>query len=533
MKNALDSFAVVRLPYHGIKDTAKCIEVDLSMNRLYVACNAGGVFVWDLVTHQPFALLKHEQWVNAVRCYPPRNTFDAGEEEQYSQSPPIVLTACENGVLSAWCPTTFLIKARVRPGTGPLTDMHIARVEKHTKKFITRGEFLCYVVSLRHVYVIQVLPEFQVLHDLVHEGVVLCLQAHHSLRTQSLLCGQENGCISLWSLSSGRYECTLEYPPDAKDIADDSKIASIHRPSLGEKGAVAHTFTYNKCRSKAQHEKESVRFEDTPLEVVKYIHTMPGELDPFFFKNPVENELLRVSPMGVWQSWFSSSVTMNASASNVGASDSNTFTYDLRRVTCLAAGARDSRKSNRFYSGHGTGEVLIWEVTFPRQPVMLLKKVQVFAFSSWVWRMQAMEVPRTEDPNEPFSADPTKPVFLQLCVWGDSGAVRYMQATGKVVVTDGPGFLATSSFFWRGPQMDLRCGQDTNLQKKLSKSVEKLPSSTVPGEEHPGENASGNASLSSQTSTKTGYYMIMGSFEGRLEIFDVLPIVEKLRHRSW
>eukprot|EP00796_Vickermania_ingenoplastis_P005357 gene5357-3853_t len=527
MQDALEPFACVRLPYNGVKDTIRDIEVDLEMNRLYAACNAGGVFVWNLATHQPFALMKHDQWVNGVRCFPPKVDL-AERSTTTSPTTQLVLTACENGVLSAWNPMTFLIQSRVRPGTGPLTKLLLARVDRHTKKVVTTSDYLCYVASMRHVYVIRVSPEFEVLHDLVHAGFVLCMTPHHSPRTQSLVCGQDNGSISMWSLSSGKYECTLDYPPDSKDIIEDSKITSIHKPHLEDKG-VTHTFVYNRQRSAMQKNPAlQMNITDTTEETAKYIRQMSLELDPFYVSHPEQNEALNKSSKQWWQGLWPPGADPHRASSPLQQED-DMMVYDLRRVTCVVATPRDSTKTHRFYSGHGTGEVLIWEASFRRQPVLLLKKVQVFTFGSWVWHMQAMEIPRVEDPFERFSVDLDRPVALQLCVWGDGGAVRYIQATGRVTVTDGPGFLATSSCFWRGPQFDLRHAL-TIFPVKTGKSAE-------PQENQNGAGVLGTAAQRAaqqeEEELRVGYYMIMGSMEGRVELFDMTGLVEKLRNGSW
>lgn len=542
--DALSPFVSMRRAYNGAKDTIKSIDIDLELNRLYAACASGGVFVWNLSNQQPFALMKHEQWVNSVRCYPPKRDSILPSVDAGRSANEVVLTACENGVLSAWNPITFLVKRRVRPGTGPLTAMILARMEKQSKKFVTTGSYNCYVASLRHVYVIQVEPDFLVLHDCVHRENVLCMVPHHSYRSQCVLCGQSDGTISCWSLSTGQYECSVEYPSDAADIEEDAKTPTFHSPTLGPKKIVEHTFAFNSERSaRAVYREPRFSIDNTPEEVDKYFRTIEVDIDPFYFKKAPEPAPETAAPATVdpgyrtpeqWQLLLNDTeseattekgppsekepnsvkiptsgpkaATDPAALWSINEADKN-ITFDLRMVTCLVSTCRDSIKTHRFYSGHATGEVLVWEAAFKHQPLMLLKKIQVFSFGSWVWHMQAMEVARSENPGEVYVEDPNRLVSLQLCAWSDSGAIRYLQTTTRVVVAEGPGFLATSSYFWRGPELHSR----RNLEESVSQQSEQ----------------------SEGISKAATYYMIMGSMEGRLELFDLTSLVARLRNESW
>lgn len=586
---ALAPFSPFRLPFSGMRDTAKCIEVDLSMNRIYVASAATGVFVWNFCTRDPVGVMEHNEWVNSVRCFPP--PYNSLSQEDYDEmrslvssglpgfsSPYIqhsksgtrfVLTASEDGIISSWCPYTFIVKQRIRPGSGAVTALQLAPVQNDEKRFITADGFLLYAASLRHVYVLRIAPEFQLLHDLVHEGQVLCMTPFNGAFSKCLLCGQDTGCIAVWHLSSGQYLSTVHYPADAPDIEKDSKVAVIHSPELDDiHNLVRETFYFNHRRSKAQSDKRI--FVQKEKNQKKYIRKMKLELDSLYVesdeakftqvrKSMNEGEkkrslstsstttvttTRRSSQMGSIRNTSARHTTatsreyqLDDGASGTGTRETPDSTrksipankklnlsfsdtlsssvFDLRRVTCLATGAEDAKQSNRFYSGHGTGEVLIWEATFPDQPFLLLKKIQVFEFGSWVWNMQAMEVGKEEEVhNEPFQPYPSA-VTLQLCVWEDSGAVRYIQAIDHVVIIEGPGFLCTSSYFIRTCKMnfrgekervrtiDLRC----TLGATLSSSVVRQKSIIRPA----------------------AYYLIMGSFEGRVEIFDISNLVAKLR----
>lgn len=574
----VDPFGPLRLSYFGMKDTAKCIEVDLRMNRVYVACAAAGVFVWNFFSRQPLALLEHNEWVNSVRCFPPpSNSLTQSDSDEIfsvenstppnlshldSSSVPLqsavkyVLTASEDGILSAWCPHTFLIKERVRAGSGALTALHIAPVENNDKHFATADGFLCYAASLRHVYVLRVTPVFQLLNDLVHEGKVLCLTHFSGSFSSNLLCGQDNGCIGVWHLSSGEYLSTIPYPADADDIEKDSKCADIHRPVLDdEENLVTKTFNFNCCRSRAY--RDGKKFMQLEGEEQKYVQTISSSLDPFYIQRVVDdptspNSLGKrrntegsactdsrssldassrsTSESDLTENSFSSSISdkyvhkessrRRKSASlheNYVTSQFGTrknLTFDLRRVTCLTTTPTDAKQSNRFYSGHGTGEVLIWESSFRDQPFMLLKKIQVFEFGSWVWTMQGLEVEKEEEsPIEPFVAFP-KSVILQLCVWADSGAVRYIQAVDRVIVTLGPGFISTCSYFIRTSKLNLRGEKEKVRTIDLRRSV----------------NATASSSIARQK--PASYYVLMGSFEGRVEIFDITQLLSKLRREG-
>lgn len=574
----VDPFGPLCLSYSGMKDTAKCIEVDLRMNRVYVACAAAGVFVWKFFSRQPLALLEHKEWVNSVRCFPPSsNSLTQSEsDEMFSvenstspcpsppdsssfplqSSPKYVLTASEDGIITAWCPHTFLIKERVRPGSGALTALHLAPVENDDKHFATADGFLCYAASLRHVYVLRVTPVFQLLHDLVHEGKVLCLTHFDGSFSCTLLCGQDNGCITVWHLSSGKYLTTIHYPSDAEDIEKDSKCADIHRPVLdGEENLVTETFNFNCCRSRAF--RDGKQFMQSEREEEKYVQTISSSLDPFYLDRAVgectstnylckrrntessactdsrnsreassrstsESDWLEDSFSSIVSDKYmhkvscrrrkSTSLHENHVASQVEIHESSTF--DLRRVTCLTTTPTDAKQSNRFYSGHGTGEVLIWESSFPNQPFLLLKKVQVFEFGSWVWNMQGLEVAKDEEGfGEPFVAFP-KSVILQLCVWADSGAVRYIQAVDRVIVTEGPGFLSTCSYFIRTSKLKIRGEKEKVRTIDLRRSLSETLSSSIARQK------------------PASYYVVMGSFQGRVEIFDISQLVAKLRREG-
>lgn len=577
-------FSPLRLSYSGMKDTAKCIEVDLRMNRVYVASAAAGVFVWNFSSREPLALLEHSEWVNSVRCFPP--PFNSLTQEESDELFPLqrsslpgsspnavnsrtgtkyVLTASENGVIFAWCPHTFIIQARVRPGSAAITELLLAPVKNEEDRFITADGFLCYAASLRHVYVLRVTPEFQLLHDLVHEGQVLCITHFGGAFSKSLLCGQDNGCIAVWHLSSGEYEETVHYPIDAPDIEADSQCAEIHSPELDDiENLVTQTFRFNRRRSKAYRDKKL--FLQRKTNKKKYIRTIALELDSFYMRDAGNNTIgfrdavtlsgrerapLRDSKTSLSASSSGESSTpTNARTSSSDREDCSvwdegthrvqgsqwggggplkgeeepqtshgdipsTSTFDLRRVTCLATTAGDARQSQRFYSGHGTGEVLIWEATFPDQPFLLLKKVQVFEFGSWVWNMQPLEVAREEEVlNEPFQPSPPS-VLLQLCVWGDSGAVRYIQAADHVVVIEGPGFLSTCSYFIRTCKLNIRGEKEKLRTIDLRCRVAATLSSSV-ARQRP-------------IVRPAAYYLLMGNFEGRIEVFDISNLVAKLR----
>lgn len=538
-------FSVFRKSFLGMDGTAKCVEVDLEWDRVYVGCTKGGVYVWNLTSFQPISLLKHPHWVNAVRCFPPASNVDISrsyaEAEKskkcqesvtsssnnivFSTKTTYVLTACENGVLSAWTPSNYVVKSRIRPGSGPLTDIHIVSASEECELSGSNGDVqnlyrcACYIVSMRHIYIVKISYEgcMHLERNLVHEGTILCVTSLHTSQMTALLCGQDNGSISVWCLASGSCDDTLDYPPDSPELDEDTLSSSIHSPEWNDdEGIVTNTFEFNRYRSEVGKKGARVILKDHPLEALKYIYRMPSQLDAMYTK-PVSTEeefcAALSQPIKLPAKW-NSLLPPNYLPMVPQGNEGEPLVFDLRRVTSLVAPRELSPVSlcpTRFYSGHGTGEVIIWDAVFAPF-IVLLKKVQVLPFGSWVWHMQGLEVEVELSEEESLGLQHTSSsllgereephrtcTVLQLCVWGDNGAVRYMEASKETLaILDGPGFLSSSSFFW----------------KKVSHFSFQV-------KEEPVEAAK-------MVKKKEHYFIIMGNFEGRVELFDLACVVSKL-----
>ncbi|CCW69502.1 unnamed protein product [Phytomonas sp. Hart1] len=590
MTSSLSAFDPLRTPFVGPNDVIKCIEVDITGDRVYAATWGNGVYVWELFKRRQLALMYHPDWVNAVRCYPPlSNTskMNNKSEEQYTSvleylqakdlneltsegegvkkplyaqdvlcAPAVttewVLTGCEDGVISAWCPVTFRIRSQCKPTENPITQLILAKgprsttlvpsssfydnnVNKTNKKMNLKempgAPFLCYALSLDNVFVIHVQSGLQCIHKLSHPEYCTAVEILTTPSMRCLLVGQESGSIKCWTLSGDNFEYkeTLHYPAGEVDIDEDAeKSNEIHAPQMvNMRNILTNTFSYNLRRS-TDRSDPGIRLS-LDEQRSRYEMHIPASMP--------------------WDDMRKGSYTLTRERVLSSELSEDHLTYDQRRVTCLLVPKRGSALNCRFFSGHATGEVLVWQSIFENQPILLVKKIKLFdSPKRWVWNMQTIEVSvssawlveelsaNKESKNDIFlpinylqegNSKNVEVFFYQLVVWADNGQIVYLQVGKDIHKTDGPGFMATASYSYsienasKDPPNEMETQSTLKAKNKVSKTVRRLPP-LAPGK--------GNSSMKKCITGQ--YFIIMGNAEGRLEQFNISNVVTKLLHAS-
>lgn len=614
------AFDGLRLPYKGAPDTVKCIEVDVRANRVYAGCYSGGVFVWELKTHRPVAVLRHPQWVNVIKCYPPLDNsvtqdsklallrlrqrderlmgkeaaakkhagmqrfFErlAQESSVLNSRTELLLTGSEDGVLSAWCPVTFRIREQYKPGHGPLTTMQFGSGPQAMMLANETGSIppLCYVAAMEWICVMRVFPTFQLIQQFKHRTFITALECLPSTRLPTLLVGQEDGAIVCWSLDSWRHSGTLVYPSREEDIENDGRRAALVMPRLDVANCkVEDTFAYNKRR--CENPRHNGLSDNRPPQELEDLYrvTISTTVDPYL------KEQLRQPGHVSRVADLPDSVTLPY------------LHYDRRRTTCLASGQITSVVSHRFFSGHATGEVLLWEASLTGYHFFLLKKVPVYTgLRRWVWHMNTLEfpisaiLPSTTDPASrkqkvktkgggrgsggeasskedlllpsPCTMQEKRAFFLVLMVISDTGNVQLLTFRRRVVRQAGPGGLSTASFYWFGSHIEPPRQKDIEGRKEdeddatgstsflsapaatsqtvasfdcpsaTTTTLELTASAAIPLSEHnrsPRQQPARHLDNSgSDPLTAPHHYVMMGTFEGRIERHDVTAVVNRL-----
>lgn len=489
---ALNTFNYLRLPYKGCKETVKSIEVDVLADRVYAASNEG-IYVWELKSHKPVALLRSSQWINSVRCYPPLLS-QSGDDGAASPSTHLV-SGDEDGRLTIWDlkihrPT---YKLQVCPGAITNTFFFVDSAD--------RAQRLC-AVSLTDVYIAQVQPtRIELVRSLQHSSTCTAAAYLSSLYVSYLLVGLDSGAIMCWSTRDWTHGETLAYPAAEDDVWRDQREAGagIQNPTVLSDASLANTFEYNKRRFGNPRDSGYRSHLSTAEEARQFLVRI--ETDPAVEKVAC---MLKGAPYKETSSRRISPAFLH---------------YDKRRVCSIVAGMRSGGAvSQRFFSGHADGDVLIWESSH-RSQLFLLKALRVFKPLVWV-SLTAMNVPRSSllasnsgnrptlqqqvakkattigNNNNPAakkkeSSDGLS--VLQVFASGNDGEVAYIQTSRSAVATaPGPGFASTASQFL--------------CSRALPNPIRETD---APPNEH-------------------RHYLFLGSFEGRLERFDISATVTKL-----
>ncbi|KAK7201273.1 WD domain, G-beta repeat [Novymonas esmeraldas] len=547
------AFDFLRCPYRGASDSVNDVDVDPHGGCVYAACSSGDVYVWDIQEQKLNARLCHPQWVNAVRCFPLCNSA-ASCAAAAPPPPPVVdpsaepgdgdrdalfadivvhhtirwvLTGSEDGVIAVWCPITYRMQTMSRPGGAAITALQLIPEDvsaassdeepslaelrsgrgryRRTSGELDDGPAICCAASLYDLYVFRVTPassQLRLLRNVRHHGLITAMTyvaPSTSLATPLLVVGQDEGTLCVWDCSAWVYHDAMPYPTGEADVAADARTCptTVHEP-VYQLGRLAKTFRYNLRRCNPPNDPALLEEEEAAVPTATpsdYLRQMPASV------SAAAMDVLDRSSVAL------PTVARNAWRSPRQATEHDdtpqTWQYDARRVTCLAA-SRSSASSGSphsyLYSGHATGEVLLWGSVRQEVPLLLLlKKIILFRPGTWVWGMCAVATLRTSLPahaenraggrgaamatarlaksksrrgvaraiaaaalasspppraGAATSLTTTHVSPLELIMWSDGGAVEYVSTRKHHVVhRPGPGFVSSAACAWCGPAM--------------------------------------------------------------------------------
>ncbi|KPA86375.1 hypothetical protein ABB37_00565 [Leptomonas pyrrhocoris] len=482
-----------------------------------------------------------------------------------------VLTGCEDGVVVVWSPMTYRTQSFCRPTASAITAMQLlpfpakpaissegspqavgdARASgKQESSRVDDAALLC-AASLRHVHVLKVTaatPELVLLHSLQHTVLITAVMpvfTSAALPTPLLAVGQEDGTLCLWNCADWLYHDSLPYPAGESDVDADARLApaTVHEPQL-EHGAVLGTFAYNqrRCNSYQAGDPEAERVAAPRVQEQAFQREMPGAIS-------TDAAALVEHRCGLLPSDLQHVLHLAGPHESVDGCDAipfpTEFRYDARRITCLASGTGCSRGSHtHLYSGHATGEVLLWGCLKKDVPFLLLKKILLFKPGAWVWRMCAMKPLVTSlrvnsetaaaaeggkkdqlkskvlrgkaalaaksnaSPSSPSKGGLNSLYFspLELIVWSDGGSVEYVSThKNKLTHREGPGFMASAATCWIGDVFPDRG----------------IKGAARPGDKTTAASPKNAAEVVPLSSLVAHQYTLVGNFEGRVERFDV------------
>ncbi|KAG5466912.1 hypothetical protein LSCM1_01089 [Leishmania martiniquensis] len=620
MSSVASAFDDFRCAYLGADDSVNDLDVDPHGGQLYAACSNGDVCVWDIRTQRLHARLRHPQWVNAVRCFPLCNSAAScatSSQQQPAVSPEAVdgadldplradavvhqnirwvITASEDGVIATWCPVTYRMQSICRPGGAAITALQLipqgssstvgkdnAPEMEHSTNGATRrrlfskasdGPAVCCAASLRDVYVLLVTissSELLLLHALQHHCLITAITyvpPSVSLSTPLLVVGQEEGTLCVWDCATWCYHDTMPYPAGEADVAADARDdpTSVREP-VYQLGRLFHTFLYNRrrCNSLTDHAAlEEEALTPPSVDPSVYLREMPAMVSADAV-GMVESSCgalpHRAKQAFLEQEQGDGSVGLPAAP--------RSWRYDARRVTCLAASRYPavSSPNSYLYSGHATGEVLLWGSVRKELPLLLLlKKIFLFSPGVWVWHLCAVPTLHTsttppsgqscgaEATDKPLSRraasvatggarakaaisrtasrrslagmgshfDTTHVSPLELIVWSDGGAVEYVSARKRLVLhRRGPGFVCQAACVWSGPPMAPQTasraanaleGDQAASARPPTAALSRHDDGAIAGSEHAG-------------SFSARLYLTMAGFDGRVERYDVTEVL--------
>ncbi|CAJ1993144.1 WD domain G-beta repeat [Leishmania donovani] len=623
--SAFDSF---RCAYRGVNDSVNDVDVDPSGGCLYAACSSGDVCVWNIQTQKLRVRLRHPQWVNAVRCFPMCNS--AASSATSLQPPPAanpaaaaagradcdalnadlvvshdirwVLTGTEDGVIAVWCPVTYRMQSICRPGRAAITALQLipetspcaaekanaskmehcttgARFRRASTK-VNDGPAICCAASLRDVYVLRVTTassELALLYAFQHQGLITALTyvaPSMSLSTPLLVVGQEEGTLCVWNCATWAYHDTMPYPTGEADVTADARDdpTSVHEP-VYRLGRVFKTFLYNRRRCNPLSDQAAVEEEAAaaaPVDSPDYIGVVPASVSAEAID--VLERKCGILPYSAKQAFVEQQQQQQEPDDTRFPAALRVWRYDKRRVTCLAASPNptSSNPNSYLYSGHATGEVLLWGSVRQEMPLLLLlKKIILFKPGVWVWNLCAVATLHTS-ASQPFeqrrgakaaakllsrleknkanegarrkAATPTptrharagapSPLEtthvspLELIVWSDGGAVEYVSTRKRHVLhRQGPGFVCAAACAWSGPTITpLPAAEPVNTFDNGRAGA--ATSSTEAASKRSGGAARGSRSASAFSARQ---YLVMAGFDGRLERYDVTEVLELVK----
>jgi WD40 repeat protein len=490
-----------------------------------------------------------------------------------------VLTGSEDGVVAVWSPMTYRTQIVCQLCPSAITTLQLmpygskqaiyiknsiqATVSSSggladnacTQDPIGRSDaaLLC-AASLHHIHILQVTsatPQLVLLRSLQHTTLItavmpVCTSA--ALPTQLLAVGQEDGTLCLWNCTNWLYHDTLFYPAAESDLDEDARLSpdTVHEP-LFERGAVLSTFAYNRRRCNPCSGGSSTAAKQLPTPQVSgqgYQRHMPGALTAAAAAL-VER---RFGPLP--------STLPRGTAGQLGGDLSPLLAelrYDARRITCLASTTDGcSASQTHLFSGHATGEVLLWGCLKNGVPFLLLKKLLLFKPGAWVWRMCAVKplvaAPcASEATTETSKASTSKSKSLlhgkaavkakanaaavpsmgglktlyysplELVVWSDGGTVQYVSTHNQQLThREGPGFMASAAACWIGETFAKVSSGTGAVQNTRAASVVAPPRKAADA-------------VGAPPSLAAHQYVLMGNFEGRVERYDVSKVMGLVR----
>ncbi|CBZ30881.1 hypothetical protein, unknown function [Leishmania mexicana MHOM/GT/2001/U1103] len=625
--SAFDSF---RCAYSGVSDSVNDIDVDLTGGCLYAACSSGDVCVWNIQTQKLRVRLRHSQWVNAVRCFPMCNSAASSAalpQPPLAASPAAVagrvecdtahadlvvnhdirwvLTGTEDGAVAIWCPVTYRMQSIFKPGRAAITALQLipetspcapdkanaskmehcttgARFRQASTK-VNDGPAICCAASLRDVYVFRVTTassELQLLHAFQHHGLITALTyvaPSMSLSTPLLVVGQEEGTLCVWNCATWAYHDTMPYPTGEVDVTADARDdpTSVHEP-VYQLGRVFKTFLYNRRRCNPLSDQAAIEEEAAaaaPVDSTDYMGVLPASVSADAIDVLERN--CGTLPYNAKQAFLEQHQQRQQQGPDGTRFPTapRDWRYDKRRVTCLAASPnpRSSNPNSYLYSGHATGEVLLWGSVRQELPLLLLlKKIVLFKPGVWVWNLCAVATLHTtaSQPSEqrgsakaaakslsrlgkkkanerartktetsltpthyaragaPSLLQTTHVSPLELIVWSDCGAVEYVSTRKyQVLHRQGPGFVCAAACGWSGPTITLPPAAEP-VSTFDNGRAGAATSSTEAASKRSGAATRGSRHASTFSAHQ---YLVMAGFDGRLERYDVTEVLELVK----
>ncbi|CAG9582685.1 hypothetical protein LMJF_35_3300 [Leishmania major strain Friedlin] len=624
---AFDSF---RCAYPGVTDSVNDVDVDPTGGCLYAACSSGDVCVWNIQTQKLRVRLRHPQWVNAVRCFPMCNS--AASSATWLKPPPAaspaapgagsadcdalnadlvvnhdirwVLTGTEDGVVAVWCPVTYRMQSIFRPGGAAITALQLipetspcaadtanaskmehcatgARFRRASTK-VNDGPAICCAASLRDVYVFRVTTassELALLHAFQHHGHITALTyvaPSLSLSTPLLVVGQEEGTLCIWNCATWTYHDTMPYPTGEADVTADARDdpTSVHEP-VYQLGRVFKTFLYNRRRCNPLSDQAAIEEEAAaaaPADSPDYIGVVPASVSADAID--VLERKCGTLPHSAKEAFLEQQRQQQEGPDGTRLPAARRdWRYDKRRVTCLAASPNptSSNPNSYLYSGHATGEVLLWGSVRQELPLLLLlKKIILFKPGAWVWNLCAVATLHTSasQPSEqrcgakaaakllsrlgknkankrarpkaatsltptryaragaPSPLETTHVSPLELIVWSDGGAVVYVSTRQRHVLRrQGPGFVCAAACAWSGPTITPPPAAEPVTTFDNGRA-DAATSSTEAAPKRSGGAARGSRHASAFSAHQ---YLVMAGFDGRLERYDVTEVLELVK----
>lgn len=628
MNNIPYAFEGFRCAYRGAKESVNDIDVDPHGGCLYAACSSGDVCVWDVDSQKMRARLRHSQWVNAVRCFPLCNSAASGAvaapaPTQLPQPPPESTTAaasptgtntaqlcadivihhdirwalagCEDGVVAVWCPVTYRMQSTCKLGDIAITALQLLPdPEPGSTSGLDDGPAICCAASLRDVYVLRVSvtsSELQLLRALKHQTDVTAftyVAPSASQLAPQLVVGQEEGTLCVWNCQTWTYADSMPYPANELDVAADAcrSPTLMHEP-VYELGRLQKTFRYNRRRCNCASDQAAIDEEEaaavaaaakggaaTALEYNREVAAgvTVGALD-------LVELHCGAAAHGLRQAWLQQHQNGGGAVARPEA-----WRYDARRVTCLAASVSfvgGASAHSYLYSGHATGEVLLWGSLRQDVPLLLLlKKLILFKPGTWVWHLCAVPTLQTSFAQAPPSqnaaagargggrgigkspksrlgragkgaaaaaADSGSPLSvyspgrgpgssqatthvspLDLIVWSDAGSVEYVSARKRTVLhRAGPGFVSSAACSWTGPTIVASSPAQSSLASPSTRGTASPASAASPAASSPAQSPRlrGAARKAPQHVFSAHQYLMMAGFDGRIERYDVTQVL--------